>query len=201
ASSWAEKEGTFMNAEGLTQQVHKVVDATGQSLPDWQIIRNLAWMMGKDMGVRTLEDISREVTPLLASSQIPSEKRAFNPVRHIPGEEPDKEYPLFMVVRDTLHHSGSMSTRSKSLDLVASEALLEISEEDAIRYGVLDNSFVKVTSRRGKVYLKAKVTDTIPEGTVYIPAHFPHCRVNVLTHLSHNGGTSIDAVRVEPVKT
>jgi formate dehydrogenase alpha subunit len=201
ASSWAEKEGTFMNAEGHTQQVRKVLDATGQSLPDWQIIRNLAWTMEKDMGVRTLEDISREITPLLVSSSVSSEKRVFNPVRYTPGEEPDTEYPLTMVVRDTLHHSGSMSTRSKSLDLVASEALLEINGEDAGKFGILDNSYVRVISRRGStVYLKAKVTDTILEGTISVPTHFPHCRVNALTHLLHNGGISTDTVRVEMVK-
>ncbi|MFZ6016774.1 MAG: NADH-quinone oxidoreductase subunit NuoG [Nitrospirota bacterium] len=201
ASSWAEKDGTFMNAEGLAQQVHKAVDATGQSLPDWQIIRNLTWAMEKDMGVSTLDDISKEINSLLVSSSVvSSEKKVFNPVRYTPGEEPDADYPLTMVIRDVLQHSGSMSTRSKALDLVASEALVEINEEDAERLGILNKSYVKVTSRRGTVYLRAKVADTIPEGTVYVPAHFPHNRVNVLTHFSTNGGISTDTVRVEPVE-
>ncbi len=203
ASSWAEKEGTFMNAEGLTQQVHKVLPATGQSLPDWQIFQNLSSSMGKEIGAKDIEDISEEISLKagVQTSEVTSE-RAFNPVSYIPGEEPDKDYPLSMVIRDVLHHSGSMSTRSKSLDLVASEALLEINEEDAERLGILDKSYVKVTSRRGTVYLRAKVTDTItiPSSTVYVPTHFPHCRVNVLTHLSHNGGISIDTVKAEPAK-
>lgn len=202
ASSWAEKEGTFINAEGLVQQVHKVVDATGQSLPDWQIIRNLAWTMEKDMGIRTLEDILKEINALLASSlTVAPEKRAFNPVRYTPSEEPDADYPLTMVVRDILQHSGSMSTRSKSLDLVASEVLLEINEEDAEKLGILDNSHVKVTSKQGNtIYLKAKVSYTIPEGTVYVPAHFPHGRVNALTWLPLNGGISTVTVKVESAK-
>ncbi|MBI5188428.1 MAG: molybdopterin-dependent oxidoreductase [Nitrospirae bacterium] len=200
ASSWAEKEGTFMNTEGLAQRVYRVVDATGQSLPDWQIIRNLAWTMEKDMGIKTLEDISREVNPLLVSPFVSSEKRVFNPVLYTPGEESDADYPLTMVIRDVLQHSGSMSTRSKSLDLVVSEPLLEINEEDAERLGILDHTYVRVTSRQGTVYLKAKVTDTIPDGTVYVPTHFPHGRVNALTHLSHNGEIPIDIVKVEPVK-
>ncbi|MEW6001091.1 MAG: NADH-quinone oxidoreductase subunit NuoG [Nitrospirota bacterium] len=200
ASSWAEKEGIFMNGEGLAQRAYKVIDATGQSLPDWQIIRNLAWTMGKDIGIKTLEDISREINPLLLYSPVFSEKKVFNPVLYTPGEEPDADYPLTMVIRDVLQHSGSMSTRSKSLDLVAPEPLLEINEEDAERLGILDHSYVRVTSRQGTVYLKAKVTDTIPDGTVYVPTHFPHGRVNALTHLSRNGGISKDTVKVEPVK-
>lgn len=202
ASSWAEKDGTFTNAEGFTQRLRKVVSATGQSLPDWQIIRNLSQTMGKDIGIKHLEDISEEIQTSLESHQssLPSGKRAFNPVRYTYGEQPDAEYSLSLVLRDVLHHSGSISTRSESLNLVASEALLEISEQDAERRGILDNSYVKVSSRWGTVYLKVKVSDAIPEGTVYVPTHFPHGRVNTLIHLPVNGGISIDAVKVDPVK-
>jgi NADH-quinone oxidoreductase chain G len=201
ASSWAEKDGTFTNAEGLTQRIFKVVDATGQSLPDWQIIRNLSLTMGKDIGIRNLDDISKEINPLLSHQPSAiSHQPCFNPVHYTPREEPDGEYPLNMVIRDVLQHSGSMSTRSKALDLVVSEALLEINEEDAERLGILDNSHVKVTSRRGTVYLKAKVSEEVPGGAVYTPTHFPHGRINALTHLSVNGGIPIDAVKVEAVK-
>ncbi len=200
ASSWAEKEGTFTNAEGLTQGLHKAVTPTGQSLPDWQILRNLALYMGKDTGIKDLEEISKEISLLFvtphASRLTP---HAFNPVHYTPAEEPDAGYPLAMVIRDILQHSGSMSTRSKSLDLVVSEALLEVHEEDAKTLGISDNSHVKVTSRRGVIYLKAKVTDSIAKGAVYVPMHFPHSRVNTLTHLAVNGGISIDAVRIEAV--
>lgn len=202
ASSWAEKDGTFTNAEGLTQRIFKVVDATGQSLPDWQIIRNLALTMGKDIGIRSLDDISKEINSLRVTRDALRVTGAptFNPVHYTPGEERDANYPLNMVIRDVLQHSGSMSTRSKALDLVVSEAMLEINEEDAERLGILDNSHVKVTSRRGTVYLKAKVSEEVSGGTVYVSAHFPHGRVNALTHLSVNGGIPIDAVKVEAVK-
>ena len=69
ASSWAEKEGTFTNAEGLTQMLRKVVPATGQSLPDWMILRNLALTMGRDIGVRSLNDISNEINLSIVNRQ------------------------------------------------------------------------------------------------------------------------------------
>ncbi|RJQ38333.1 MAG: hypothetical protein C4550_06830 [Nitrospiraceae bacterium] len=201
ASSWAEKEGTFTNAEGVAQRLRKAVETTGQSLPDWQIIRNLSLAMGKDIGVRNLDDISKEINPLL-SHQLSaiSHQPCFNPVHYTRGEEPDGEFPLTMVVRDVLQHSGSMSTRSKALDLVVSEALIEINEKDAKEHGISDNSHVKVMSRRGTVYLKSKVSDEVPHGTVYVPAHFPHNSVNALTHPSVNGGIAVDTVKIEPVK-
>jgi len=200
ASSWSEKDGTFSNTEGLFQRVHRVVTPTGQSLPDWQILRNLALIMGKDIGIRNLEDITKEITSLFVTHHASRITRyAFNPVHYTTGEEPDENYPFTMVVRDVLQHSGSMSTRSKALDLVVSEALLEINEEDAKKLGILDNSHVKASSRRGSVYLKAKVSDEVPHAVVFVPANFPHAKINTLTHSPLDGGASTCAVRIEAV--
>ncbi len=93
-----------------------------------------------------------------------------------------------------------MSTRSKSLDLVVSEALLEINKEDAKKYGISDNSHVRVTSKHGSIYIKAKCSDEVPEGTVFAPVHFPHAKINTLTRLSQNGDSPVTAVKVEAAK-
>jgi len=198
ASSWAEKEGTYTNAEGVTQKLSKVIDPMGQSLPDWQILNKLSQIMGKDLEIKDRKDIVREIDSLLDEPRgaVPM-TRTFTPVNYSAGEEPDEEYPLNMVVRDVLQHAGSISTRSKSLNLVSSEALLEINGKDAERFGISDSGHVKLTSRRGTVYLKAVVSDNIPDGIVYVPTHFPHSGVSILTCLSGKGGISTDAVRIE----
>lgn len=200
ASSWAEKAGTFINAEGVVQELQRIVNPAGQSQPDWQILRNLSLSMGKEIAVRNIEDVTAEIKSALREEENKADKRIFNPVSYSPGEEPDTEYPLSLVTRDILQHSGTMSTRSKCLDLVVSEAFLEINEEDAKRFGISDNSHVKVSSRRGTVYLKAKVSDAVPSGTIFTSAHFPHGRVNALTSPPVNGTAFRDAVRVEAVK-
>ncbi len=200
AASWAEKEGTYTNAEGVMQSLCKVVEPTGQSLPDWQIINRLAATMGKDMGIRKSEDIAKEIDTLCAIfSELPVLSPSFKPVHYSPGEEPDGEYPLNMAVRDVLQHAGSCSTRSKTLNLVSSEALLEVNWKDAEGLGISDNCHVRVTSRRGSAYLKAIVSDDVPYGTVYVSSHFPHSGVSALTHLAYNKGIPVDAVRVETV--
>jgi NADH-quinone oxidoreductase chain G len=200
ASSWAEKDGTFINAEGVTQKLQRVVETQGQSLPDWQILRNLSLSMGADIATRNIEGIAEEIKLSAREETATSDKRVFTPVSHTPGEAVDSEYPLYLVTRDVLQHSGSMSTRSKALDLVVSEPFLEISEEDAKQFGMVDGSHVKVSSRRGTVYLKAKVTDAVRSGTVFTSVHFPHGRVNALTYYPESGLTSADAVKVEPAK-
>jgi anaerobic selenocysteine-containing dehydrogenase len=80
------------------------------------------------------------------------------------------------------------------------EAFLEINEDDAKQFGIYDNSHVKVSSRRGTVYLKAKISDAVPVGTIFTSAHFPHGRVNALTSPPVNGTAAGDAVKVEAVK-
>jgi NADH-quinone oxidoreductase chain G len=205
ASSWAEKDGTFTNFGGITQKTHKIVGSKGQSLPDWQILRNLALTMGREFKIRNLLSVQDEIQSISTMPQSPRPKAdksrfCFHPVNHTPIEETSDEYPLNLVVRDILHHSGSMSARSESLNLVLSESLLEINEEDAKRYGITDSSHVKVSSKRGTVYLKSKVTEDVPEGSVFAPAHFPHARLNNLTSVPLNGKAPIVAVKMETVK-
>jgi NADH-quinone oxidoreductase subunit G len=201
ASSWVEKTGTFTNAEGVVQKLQRAVDPVGQSLPDWQILRNLSLSMGFDIGVRNIESIHEEMKSTILQERELLEKRAFNPVSHTQVKAQDKEYPLSLVTRDILYHSGSMSTRSEALNLVSSEALVEINEEEARRLGLLDNGHVRIRSRQGSIYLKAKICDAVPAGAVFTSLHFPHSRVNALTCFHSDGKADIDAVTIEPVKT
>ncbi len=197
ASSWGEKDGTFTNAEGVSQKVYKLVDPAGQSMPDWMILKNLAVTMEKELGVRNLDAIQKEIHEASSGEDSGDEKRSFVPVKYETAEEPDDEYPFKMVNRDILQHSGIMSTSSKSLDLVISEALLEINEKDAEKYGVSDNSHVKISSKQGSVFLKAKLSEEVPEGTLFVPTHFPFAKINMLTRLSSNGEHPINTVKIE----
>ncbi|MBI5194747.1 MAG: molybdopterin-dependent oxidoreductase [Nitrospirae bacterium] len=200
ASSWAEKDGTFTNAEGLNQRLQKVIDTAEQPLPDWRILKDLALCMGKDTGIRNIEDITKEITSSFnPQPSTLNPQPCFSPVSYAPAEKSDS-YPISLILRDILQHSGSMSARSKSLDLVASEAILEINEEDAKKLGITDNSHVKVSSSRTSVYLKAMVSDEIPEGAVFVSAHFPHAKINTLTSPFLNGMPSITMVNIEAVK-
>jgi len=200
ASSWAEKDGIFMNAEGRPQRLPRLLEPTGQSLPEWQMLRNLSWAMDKEMNVRSIENLRDEI------DQAGTVCESGGPARFSPVGQTDlsgltsKDYPLTLVIRDVLQHSGSLSTRSESLNLVASEAILEIHPTDARKTGISDNDHVKVTSGKGAVYLKARVSEEIMEGVVVSSSHFPHGRVNALSRPSTNGTSQLTAVRVELVK-
>ncbi|HEX8949521.1 MAG TPA: molybdopterin-dependent oxidoreductase [Dissulfurispiraceae bacterium] len=199
ASSWAEKEGTFMAANGAIQRIAKLVPETGHSIPDWMIFRNLARVMNADLGIKSLSDIRAKMMELVAK---PTEKAemyspAFNPAVYEPVESVSSDYPLFLVTSNVLQHSGALSSLSRNLDSVVSDAYLQISTADAKKYKINDEGYVKVISRRGEAYLKAILSDEVPEGTVFAPIHFAHAKVNALTHPASNGEVPLVAVRVE----
>jgi predicted molibdopterin-dependent oxidoreductase YjgC len=105
-----------------------------------------------------------------------------------------------MVTGNIMQHSGGLSVMSKSLSHVLSDAFIQINPADAEKNKVNDGSFVKVTSRRGSVFIKARISDEVPEGMLFVPVHFPHARINSLTHASSNGTNAITAVKIEAQK-
>ncbi|MBC8413074.1 MAG: molybdopterin-dependent oxidoreductase [Nitrospira sp.] len=197
ASSWGEKSGTFTNASSIDQEVLKLVDPTGQSVSDWMILKNLSLTMGSDLGIKKLADIQHELKSYHEKQKAPEGVKAFLTVHHGPAEEIDSRFPFKLVIRDILQHSGSMSTRSKSLDLVISEALLKLNTEDAERLAIRDSSHVKLSSKNGEIYLKAVISEDVPMGTVFVPSHFPYARINTLTQLTPEGDAVIAGVNIE----
>jgi NADH-quinone oxidoreductase subunit G len=197
ACSWAEKEGTFMSATGAIRQIPKLISEKGQSVPDWMIFRNLARAMNRDLGVKSLDDIRSVIKGLLMDGEKKRVKPAFNPVEYEVMEKLNKEYPLYLVTANVLQHSGSLSVLSKNLDSVVPDAYLQVNRNDAEKYRIGQGEFVKVKSKRGDIYLKALITDEVPEGTVFAPVHFGHARINALTYPSVNGGVPLVAVNIE----
>ncbi|MDO8957732.1 MAG: molybdopterin dinucleotide binding domain-containing protein, partial [Deltaproteobacteria bacterium] len=75
-----------------------------------------------------------------------------------------------------------ISRKSKGLSEIYPEGLLEINPEDARRLGIQpDNGFVEVASRRGKVKVKAKISENLQPGMVFMTFHFKEAAANLLT--------------------
>ncbi|MBF0559786.1 MAG: molybdopterin-dependent oxidoreductase [Nitrospirae bacterium] len=197
ACSWAEKDGTFMSATGSVQKIPKLISEAGQSIPDWKIFRNLSRIMNKDLGLKDLTDIRASIADLVVTGRKDVFHPSFNPVSYEVIEPVSDEYPIYMVTSNVLQHSGALSVLSKNLDSVVSDAFLQINAKDASKYRVTDEGYVKVTSKRGSMYLKAMISDEVPEGTVFAPVHFAHAKVNALTYPSLNGGLPLVSVRIE----
>jgi len=206
AASFAEKEGTFTNFEGKAKRVRKAIGSLGKSLPDWEIILRLADKMGEPLPFSSLQDVMSEIEELVPSyeayadseRQDELERREakpiygrqllkgfprFYPVEYHPWREDlNPDYPFTLLTGTTLYHSGSggRSSRAWRLKKFSSRSFVEIGEVDAQKLGISQGDEVSVISPLSRLTTTARITDGLPQGTLFMPVSFPETPVNRL---------------------
>ena len=123
-------------------------------------------------------------TPILHVGKFTRGLGRFSGVEHVPPAElPDAEFPLTLTTgRELWHyHTGSMTRRSKGLNAQSPEGFVEINPEDALPFAIHEGDWVQVSSRRGEVKTKARITEDVPPGVVFMTFHFAEVPVNALT--------------------
>jgi NADH-quinone oxidoreductase subunit G len=63
ASSWAESDGTYVNAKGIAQESEQAFGPLGDSRPAWKLLAGLALRLGQDFGWRKLADVRAAMQP------------------------------------------------------------------------------------------------------------------------------------------
>jgi len=144
-------------------------------------------------------------TPYLHKDKFarPDGKGYFTPVDYIPPAElPDEEYPFLLSTGRVLYHfhTGSLSRRSKPLSRIAPEGFLEMNPKDAEKLKIKDKDWVKVSSRRGEIKTKVKITDRVDRGVVFMTFHFAESAVNLLTNDALDPVAKIPEYKVSAVK-
>ena len=101
-----------------------------------------------------------------------------------PAEVPDEEYPYVLTTGRSIFHfdGGSMTLRTPKLSNEISQSFVEVNPEDAMKAGVKDKDVVILTTRRGNIEAKARVTDSVPPGLLFTTFHFPNAGGNVLAN-------------------
>ena len=123
-------------------------------------------------------------TPFLHKDRFTRGKGKFHVTPYAsPPELPDEEYPFLLTTGRVLYHYHTLiSRKSKGLSEIYPEGVIEINPEDAFRLGIQpDNGLVEVASRRGKVHVKAKISDNLAPGVVFMTFHFKEAAANLLT--------------------
>ncbi len=146
-------------------------------------------------------------TPYLHRKKFARGLGAFIPVDFIPPAEPvDDEFPFILTTGRTYFHfhTGTLCRRTVALEREQPECLVEINPADAERIGARPWERVRVRSRRGVIEVKARVSDIVPEGIIFLPFHFHEAAANVLTNTAMDPDAKIPefkvcAVAVEPV--
>jgi formate dehydrogenase major subunit len=99
-------------------------------------------------------------------------------------ETPDAEYPMVLITGRQLEHwhTGSMTRRARVLDAVEPEATASLNARELERIGVAPGDPVAIASRRGRVVLRARLDDGIPDRTVFMPFAYAEAAANLLTN-------------------
>jgi len=147
-------------------------------------------------------------TPVLHIGKFTKGKGLFIPEDYTPPVEmPDSDYPMILTtIRETAQYNfGSMTRKTPEIETLCPEALAEINPEDAARLGIADLDTIEVSSRRGSVQLRAKISDRSQVGTIAIPYHFAEVPVNNLTlnsldRLSRSPQYKICAIKVSKIE-
>ena len=83
--------------------------------------------------------------------------------------------------------SSSERSRSRRLSRFSPQAYVEIGQSDADKAGIGPGDAVRVVSPAGEVTTVARLTDTLPDGMLFMPISFPATATNRLF------GTALDA--------
>lgn len=138
----------------------------------------------------------------------PGGKAVFTVVPYVRSSElPDGKYPYILTTgRELFHyHTGTMTRRSFGLDAVAPKPFIELNPVDAGVLQVEAGDLLCVSSRRGTIDIKARVTEIVPPGVVFIPFHYAEAAANILTSDALDPvckimEAKVCAVRIEKVK-
>ncbi|MEM0134677.1 MAG: formate dehydrogenase subunit alpha [Thermoplasmatales archaeon] len=124
-----------------------------------------------------------EGTEILHSRSFPIGKAKFIPVNYgPPAEAVDEKYNMIMTTGRNYfqYHSGTMSRRADLLERESPEPYAEINVDDARRLGIRNSQYVTIESRHGTIKTKARITDRVPAGIIFVPFHYDESRVNKL---------------------
>ncbi len=148
--------------------------------------RGITWERCEDVGVQwPAPTPGHPGTPYLhAAGHFVRGRGRFMPTEWVPpAEQPNADYPLVLSTGRRLWHyeTGTQTRRAGGFEQVLGEELIEINPDDATQLGVVDGEMVRVSSRRGSVAVRARVTDHSPPGVCWMALHFHEASANVLT--------------------
>ena len=113
---------------------------------------------------------------------------------------PDANFPLILTtgrIRDQWH-TMSKTGKVNKLRQHISESFLEMNPLDAVDRVIRENDLVEIQSETGKVRVKAKFSEDIKKGVVFLPMHWGKIGNNDLNRTNNLTSKLIDPLSKEP---
>ncbi len=102
----------------------------------------------------------------------------------LPDELPDETYPFVLTTGRILYHyhTGNESRRVDVLDKFVPENYIEISQKDAEKLNIKNGEIVRVSTRRGSIKVKTRISDRPKQNVIFVLFHFHEAAANILTN-------------------
>jgi formate dehydrogenase major subunit len=166
-------------AAGMLEEISQIVpffrgvvwDELGENGKQWPVAAD-----GTDTDMLHIEEFKRGKGQL---SYFPYEKS-----REVAKHE--EGYPYIITTNRELEHynCGAMTRRTGNVEILKEDVLL-IHPDDAKENGISQGDMVCVESPRGKVDIRAEITDEMKPGILSSTFHFPEIMLNIITSDEH----------------
>lgn len=112
-----------------------------------------------------------------------------------------KDYPYILTTNRELEHynCGAMTRRTGNEQLLGDDYLM-VHPLDAEKHLITEGDYVCVESPRGKVDVKARITDEVKQGVLSTTFHFPEIMINNLTGDIHDSEAKCPEYKVVAVR-
>ena len=111
-----------------------------------------------------------------------------------------KEFPYIITTNRELEHynSGTMTRRTGNVDILTKDVIM-MNPADAKKHLINEGDMVCVESPRGKVDIKARITDEVKPGILSTTFHFPEVQLNIITSDEHDSEAKCPEYKVVAV--
>ncbi|MEP7045976.1 MAG: NADH-quinone oxidoreductase subunit NuoG [Ilumatobacteraceae bacterium] len=186
AAAYGEKSGTTTNIEGRVSTLSEKVTPRGTSRPDWMIAVELAELLGADLGVSSVDDLTDAIAAnvsgfgaatvaalrtardgIVCKGSLPPATAQVSTIDERNG------YDYRLVVSRKLYDNAVGTAKSPSLAHLTMGSELHLHPLDVERVGSTDGADVKVTSKRASMVFKVVADDSVVRGSAWVPFNQP----------------------------
>ena len=186
AAAYGEKSGTTTNIEGRVTTLSEKVTPRGTCRPDWMIAAELAELLGGDLGVSSVDDVTEAIAANVAGfgaatvSALRGARDGIVCKGSLPAAtvklraiDERNSYDYRLVVSRKLYDNAVGTAMSPSLAHLPMGSHLHLHPLDVERVGSTDGADVKVTSKRASMVFKVVADDMVVRGSAWVPFNQP----------------------------
>jgi len=191
AVTFAEKEGTFTNAERRVQKFFPGISPYRSALPDWEIIQKFSQLMGYPMDYAHPGAIMREIASLVPQYKGITYERLGRKGIRWPSTDSTLSFASFsinkvakpkpgnfvLITGTAFFHSGTLSTYS-GLNVLGGKPWVEVNGEDAEKLGITEGDKITLSALGKNLNASAKLSSAVPPGVLFVPNNFRDGKVN-----------------------